>query len=150
MLFVSLRKTGWNHSRVSDVSLQRVGPNGEVLNSATLIKSNGCINPQMHSICSHPPVFEPPLGHRLSFRAVMFQGMKSGDEMMMTVRIVGCMDHHDCHFVSSFLYGNCVASTNSNVFQFQIQMCCKHKFKYVSITNSNLLIKFKSFVHQFS
>lgn len=45
------------------------------------------------------PVFEPPLGYRFGFRAVMFQGMKSGDEMVMTVRIIGCMDHHDCHLV---------------------------------------------------
>lgn len=102
-LFVVLKYTGWNHSRVSDVSLQRVGPNGEILNSATLIKSNGCINPQMQSICSVPPVFEPPLGHRFGFRVVMFQGMKSGDEMVMTVRIIGCMDHHDCHLVKSLL-----------------------------------------------
>lgn len=91
---------GWNHSRVSDVSLQRIGPNGEILNSATLIQSNGCVNPQMQSICSLPPVFEPPLGYRFGFRAVMFQGMKSGDEMIMNVRLIGCMDHHDCHFVS--------------------------------------------------
>ncbi|XP_055313280.1 uncharacterized protein LOC129574815 isoform X2 [Sitodiplosis mosellana] len=88
---------GWNHTRVSDVTLQRLGSNGEVLNSATLIKSNGCINPQMNSVCSLPPVFEPPLGYRFGFRAVMFQGMKSGDEMIMTVRVLGCMDHHDCH-----------------------------------------------------
>ncbi|XP_031619442.1 uncharacterized protein LOC116338376 [Contarinia nasturtii] len=27
----------------------------------------------------------------------MFQGMKSGDEMIMTVRIIGCIDQRDCH-----------------------------------------------------
>ncbi|XP_031620390.1 uncharacterized protein LOC116338947, partial [Contarinia nasturtii] len=67
---------GWNGSRVADVSLQRRGSSGEILNSVALIKSNGCINPQMQSVCSVPPVFEPPLGYRFGFRAVMFQGMK--------------------------------------------------------------------------
>lgn len=79
--------------------MQRVGANGEILNTATLIKSNGCANPKMQSILSLPPVFEHPLGYRFAFRAVMFQGMKSGDEMVMNVRINICMDHHDCHFV---------------------------------------------------
>lgn len=87
---------GWNHSRVSDVTLQRIGSTGEILNSATLIKSNGCVNPLMQSICSLLPVFEPPLGYRLGFRAVMFQGMKSGDEMQINVRVIGCINSQDC------------------------------------------------------
>lgn len=91
---------GWNHSRVSDVSLQRLSPSGEILNSATLIRSDGCVNPTMRTICPFEPVFEPPLGYRIGFRAVMFQGMRSGDEMIMTVRIVGCIDSHDCAIVS--------------------------------------------------
>lgn len=96
-------RSGWNHSRVSDVTLQRIGSNGEVLNTAQLIKSNGCVNPSMQSICPLPPVFEPPLGYRFGFRAVMFQGMKNGDEMQMSVRIVGCMDSRDCHLVNQII-----------------------------------------------
>lgn len=84
---------------MSDVILKRIGSNGEILNTAQLIKSNGCINPSMQSICSIQPVFEPPLGYRFGFRAVMFQGMKSGDEMQMSVRIVGCIDSRDCQMV---------------------------------------------------
>lgn len=95
---------GWNHSRVTDVSLQRLSPTGEILNSATLIKSNGCINPAMRSICPFAPIFEAPLGYRVGFRAVMFQGMKSGDEMIITVKIVGCIDNIDCAVVCTFLY----------------------------------------------
>lgn len=53
----------------------------------------------MQSICPLPPVFEPPLGYRLGFRAVMFQGMKNGDEIQMSVRIVGCVDSRDCPLV---------------------------------------------------
>lgn len=60
----------------------------------------------MQSVCSLPPVFEPPLGYRFGFRAVMFQGMKSGDEMMMNIRIIGCLDHHDCHLVRPIHFKN--------------------------------------------
>lgn len=58
----------------------------------------------MRSICPYPPVFEPPLGHRFGFRAVMFQGMKSGDEMIMNVKIVGCIDQNDCSVIQNWIY----------------------------------------------
>lgn len=87
---------GWSHSRLSDVTLQRIGANGDVLNSAQLIKSNGCLNPKMQSICFMAPVYEAPLGYRLGFHAIMFHGMKSGDEMQVNVRIVGCVHRQDC------------------------------------------------------
>lgn len=54
----------------------------------------------MKSVCPHGPTFEPPLGHRLSFKAVMFQGMRSGDEVVMSIKISGCLDEHDCHVES--------------------------------------------------
>lgn len=97
---------------MSDVSLQRLAPTGEVLNSAMLVTTSGCVNPTMRSICPYPPVFEPPLGYRFGFRAVMFQGMKSGDEMVMSVRILGCIDQRDCLIVSITLYQfvNCYTS----------------------------------------
>lgn len=76
--------------------MQRVTQNGKVLNSANLINGNGCVNPNMLSICPNPSQFEPPFGHRIAFRAVMFQGMKNGDEMVMSVRVVACIDPNDC------------------------------------------------------
>lgn len=50
----------------------------------------------MRTICPQPPIFEPPLGHRLGFKAIMFQGMKSGDEIIMNVKVIGCMERGDC------------------------------------------------------
>lgn len=79
--------------------MQRLGPSGDVLNSVILVTSNGCVHPSMRSICPLPPTFEPPLGHRLGFRAVMFQGMKSSDEMILSVKIIGCIDQNDCFVV---------------------------------------------------
>lgn len=76
--------------------MQRVTPSGKVLNAANLVSADGCVNPSMASICPNPPVFEPPFGHRVAFRAVMFQGMRSGDEMVMSVRVVACIDPADC------------------------------------------------------
>lgn len=61
----------------------------------------------MRSISPLPPTFEPPLGHRFGFRAVMFQGMKSGDEMIMSVKIAACIDQSDC-FVVNTQFGSAV------------------------------------------
>ncbi|EDW79701.1 uncharacterized protein Dwil_GK17924 [Drosophila willistoni] len=87
---------GWNYTKLSDVQLQRISPSGEILNNAQLISSRGCLNPAMQSICSHAPIFEPPLGQRLHFKAVMFPGMRSGDILVMSMRMTGCLEREDC------------------------------------------------------
>lgn len=50
----------------------------------------------MLSICSHPPILEPPLGQRLHFKAVMFPGMRSGEVLVISMRITGCLEREDC------------------------------------------------------
>ncbi|XP_050098506.1 uncharacterized protein LOC126579181 [Anopheles aquasalis] len=87
---------GWNFTRLSDVVMQRLSPTGTVLNSASLVTASGCLNPLMRAISPVAPVFEAPLGYRLGFRAAMFQGMRSGDEMILRVRIIGCVDRREC------------------------------------------------------
>uniref|UniRef100_A0A336LLZ0 CSON013703 protein n=1 Tax=Culicoides sonorensis TaxID=179676 RepID=A0A336LLZ0_CULSO len=87
---------GWNYTRISDVALQRFSPQGELLNSVNLISPNGCLNNLMRNICPHEPIFEPPLGYKLGFKAFMFQGMKSGDELVMNVKLNGCLYKRDC------------------------------------------------------
>ncbi|XP_058831304.1 uncharacterized protein LOC131689931 isoform X2 [Topomyia yanbarensis] len=66
---------GWNYTRLSEVVMQRLSHTREVLNSATLVTLKG---------------------FRLAFRAAMFQGMRSGDEMVLRVRVVGCVDRREC------------------------------------------------------
>lgn len=39
----------------------------------------------------------------------MFQGMRSGDELLMSMRITGCLDYHDCHVSTNQCF-----SPNSN------------------------------------
>lgn len=87
---------GWNFTKITDISMQRLGSAGETLNTVSLVANDGCINPTMKSICPHPPQYEPPLGQRFGFRAVMFQGMKSGDEVVMSIRLMGCINRNDC------------------------------------------------------
>lgn len=78
------------------MQLQRISAAGEILNTAQLITSRGCLNPAMQSICAHSPNFEPPLGQRLHFKAIMFPGMHSGDSLIMSMRITGCLEREDC------------------------------------------------------
>jgi uncharacterized protein YunC (DUF1805 family) len=91
---------GWNYTKLSDVLMQRLSPSGGILNSAILLRSNGCVNPLMRSICPAAATFEAPLGFRLGFKAAMFEGMKSGDELVLSAKVFACMDRSDCEFVS--------------------------------------------------
>jgi len=50
----------------------------------------------MQAICAHPPILEPPLGQRLHFKAVMFPGMRSGEVLVISMRITGCLEREDC------------------------------------------------------
>ncbi|XP_053689002.1 uncharacterized protein LOC128738140 [Sabethes cyaneus] len=87
---------GWNYTRLSEVVMQRLSPTGSVLNSAILVATNGCVNPAMKAICPAAPIVESPLSNRLAFRAAMFQGMHSEDEMVLRVRVVGCVERREC------------------------------------------------------
>ncbi|KAM7344136.1 uncharacterized protein ACRADG_010973 [Cochliomyia hominivorax] len=88
---------GWNYTKLTDVSLQRISPSGEILNNVQLVTSQGCLNPSMRGICTQTPTFDAPLGYKLPFKAVMFQGMRSGEELIMSMRITGCLEYQDCY-----------------------------------------------------
>lgn len=87
---------GWNYTKLSDVQLQRISSTGEVLHSASLITSRGCLNPAMQDICPQAPYAESALCQRLHFKAIMFPGMHSGDVLVMSMRITGCLHPEDC------------------------------------------------------
>ncbi|XP_061395380.1 uncharacterized protein LOC133330994 [Musca vetustissima] len=113
---------GWNFTKLTDVSLQRISPSGEVLNNVQLITSQGCLNPSMKGICTQPPSFDAPLGYKLPFKAVMFQGMHSGEELLMTMRITGCLDYHDCHVATD----QCFAPNSNQLLRRKRDMSEKH------------------------
>lgn len=90
---------GWQHTRLADVQLQRLSADGRIVQAASLLDADGCVPAAMRAVCE-APVFEAPLGHRMAFRAVLFDGMRSGDEMVLSVRVVGCLRRSDCAVVS--------------------------------------------------
>ncbi|XP_055844653.1 uncharacterized protein LOC129911042 [Episyrphus balteatus] len=87
---------GWNFTKLTDVNLQLISGTGDLTRSVNLITSHGCVNPSMRSICPQIPIFEPPLGHRFQFKAVMFQEMRSGEEMVLSMKVTGCLEQNDC------------------------------------------------------
>lgn len=48
----------------------------------------------------------------------MFQGMKSGDEMQVNVRIVGCVNPQDCNVVSIGCHNDPLQIANKSIAQF--------------------------------
>lgn len=50
----------------------------------------------MQDICPQAPYADSPLGQRLHFKAIMFPGMHSGDVLVMSMRITGCLHREDC------------------------------------------------------
>lgn len=70
-------------------------------NSVTLVNSAGCRLPSMKGVCPEQPRHVTPLTVTLPMRAFMFQGAKSGDEMVLSVRMVGCLQAEDCFQVSN-------------------------------------------------
>uniref|UniRef100_A0A1A9X5H8 ZP domain-containing protein n=1 Tax=Glossina brevipalpis TaxID=37001 RepID=A0A1A9X5H8_9MUSC len=86
---------GWNYAKLTDIIFQRISPDGNVLQEVVLITSEGCLNPIMLSVCQGI-IFEGPLAYKLPFKAFMFQGMSSGDELIMSIRITGCLYSKDC------------------------------------------------------
>lgn len=86
------------------VAVHRIGSQGELAktsqNSVILVDSQGCRNPSMRGVCPEQPRQVTPLITTLPFRAFMFQESKSGDEMVLSVRMIGCLQFQDCHQVS--------------------------------------------------
>lgn len=61
------------------------------------------MNTLMKNVCPLEPVLDSPLGYRFGFKAFMFQGMKSGDDVVMNVKLSGCIFKQDCQLVRSGL-----------------------------------------------
>lgn len=90
---------------MGDVIMRRLLPQGRLSQeSATIIDSLGCRVAAMKSVCPEQPRQLDPLTTTLTFRAFMFQGSNSGDEMVLSVRMYGCLQQEDCVKVSNFYF----------------------------------------------
>ncbi|XP_055691612.1 uncharacterized protein LOC129794782 [Lutzomyia longipalpis] len=87
---------GWNLTGMSDIFLARTSKSGEVLNSAILVTREGCVNPTMRAICPEEPSFDPPLGQKFLFKAATFPEMLPDEEIVLNVRVFGCLNRLDC------------------------------------------------------
>lgn len=89
---------GWRFSRMGEVLVHHVSHSAQVQQRAlTLVDSAGCRDIRMKAVCPDNPAQTSPLVSTLALRAFMFQGMASGDEMVMSVRMIACLHYEDCH-----------------------------------------------------
>ncbi|KAJ8960896.1 hypothetical protein NQ318_020195, partial [Aromia moschata] len=84
---------GWRFSRVGPVIVR----SSSTQKSVTLIEENGCRSSGMRSICPFQPRQLSPLDTVLHFRAFLFQSSSKGDDMLLSVRMLGCMHAQDCY-----------------------------------------------------
>lgn len=99
--------SGWKYSRIGDVTMQHVGSSRTALSTAktnfdsvTMVDSLGCRVSSMKSVCPEHPRQVSSLITTMPFRAFMFQGANSGDEMVLSIRMLGCLLYEDCFPVS--------------------------------------------------
>jgi hypothetical protein len=86
---------------VTDVLVHRVH-NGEPLtdegNTARLVFSDGCRNPAYRVLAPFNPWRDDgnALINNFDFRVFMFQAMQSGDAIMITAKVMACVEEVDC------------------------------------------------------
>ncbi|XP_043477761.1 uncharacterized protein LOC122508461 isoform X2 [Leptopilina heterotoma] len=89
---------GWQYSKISDVTIYFVErrQRRKIMNSVSILDTNGCLNPEIRSVCSREQYRVSPLESYLLFKAFMFENMKENDEMIISVKVIGCLDGADC------------------------------------------------------
>ncbi|XP_066594841.1 uncharacterized protein [Prorops nasuta] len=89
---------GWRYSRISDVNVHFVEKQArkKIMNSLWILDSNGCLNPDVRDICSREQYKHSSLKTYLIFQAFMFENMRESDEMVLSVKVTGCLDGADC------------------------------------------------------
>ena len=92
---------GWNYAKITDVMVHRVH-DGQALhdtkNTAELVGSNGCRNGAYAPLAPFNPWRDANNGliNNFDFRVFMFQEMLSGDSIMITAKVVACVEQIDC------------------------------------------------------
>ena len=97
---------GWNFAKITDVLVHRVH-DGQALNdeknTAELVSGSGCRNPAYEPLAPYNPWRDPGNGliNNFDFRVFMFQEMLNGDSIMISAKVVACVEEIDCAPVSS-------------------------------------------------
>lgn len=67
-----------------------------VMNSLWILDAEGCRNPDIAEISPSDQYRVAPLESYLIFEAFMFESMKETDEMVVSVKVIGCLEGEDC------------------------------------------------------
>ncbi|KAL0099118.1 hypothetical protein PUN28_020279 [Cardiocondyla obscurior] len=88
----------WRHSKIGQVTVHYVEEHQrqKIVNSLWILDKDGCLNPDVHEICSREQYAVSALENYLIFQAFMFEGMKETDEISFTVKTTACLQSVDC------------------------------------------------------
>ncbi|KAK2586798.1 hypothetical protein KPH14_011823 [Odynerus spinipes] len=89
---------GWRYSRINELTVHYIEKKQrkKIMNSLWILDANGCLNPDVREVCSREQYRISPLESYLIFRAFMFENMKEYEEMVLTVKVMGCLEGADC------------------------------------------------------
>ncbi|KAG5893031.1 hypothetical protein JTB14_026583 [Gonioctena quinquepunctata] len=83
---------GWKFSRMGPVIIK----SSNSQRALTLVEENGCRSAGIRTICPFQPRQLTSLDNMLHFRAFLFQESSKGDDMVLSVRMLGCLNPQDC------------------------------------------------------
>ncbi|XP_065213243.1 uncharacterized protein LOC135840564 [Planococcus citri] len=100
---------GWQYSRFGKITIQRVlAPSsgyvyGENNDAVVVVADDGCVNSAMKVICPNSPFNDPanPLVSMVNMKMFIFNNMKDGDELTMSITMFGCVHYEDCFIENS-------------------------------------------------
>ena len=131
--------TGWNFAKITDVLVHRVHDSvalNDDKNTAQLVFSNGCRNPAYSPLAPYNPWRDPGNGliNNFDFRVFMFQEMLNGDSIMISAKVVACVEEIDCAPVSFFFF-------QEGLFSGPLSLFCETSQKVLSENVNNLAQK---------
>jgi len=95
---------GWEYSQLVEVTVHRSNADlSSARGSALLVRANGCANPSYAAVAPSHPEQSPKnrLINIFPFRVFLFQDMTPGESVVVTAKVVGCVDAIDCQTPSS-------------------------------------------------
>lgn len=84
--------SGWYYARMSSVIIRSTSTQ----RSITLLDENGCRSPNIYWVCPQSPQQVTSLTTELPFRTFLFQGAPPADELLLSVKMLACLNLNDC------------------------------------------------------
>ncbi|XP_065579655.1 uncharacterized protein LOC136039742 isoform X2 [Artemia franciscana] len=93
---------GWNYSKLTDITVRRLRRDESVTaqtsDVANLVFNDGCRNAAFKMIAPNHPQRDSRnnLLQNFNFRVFLFQDMEDGDSILVSARVIGCVESIDC------------------------------------------------------